>query len=133
MKNVKKIKPVTPPYPFDAYSKIISPLSPEGGGGFMVSFADLPGCISDGETEEEALENSKDAFISWISARADMGKPIPEPSSRPSDFVAADASGRLLARLPKYLQSRLTQRAQREGVSVNSLVLAFIAAGLGQS
>jgi len=133
MQTVKKVKPVTPPYPFDAYSKIISPLSAEDGGGFMISFPDLPGCISDGETEEEALENGKDAFMSWVAARADLGKPIPEPSARPSDFVAADASGRLLARLPKYLHSRLTQRAQREGVSVNSLVLAFIAAGLGQS
>ena len=133
MKNVKKVKPVIPPYPFDAYAKIISPLPPEDGGGFMVSFADLPGCISDGETEAEALENSKDAFMTWVAARTDMGKTIPEPSARPSDFVATDASGRLLARLPKYLHTRLTLRAQREGVSVNSLVLAFIAAGLGQS
>jgi len=129
---MKKITKVKPPFEFDAYTRVLSRLSKEDGGGFMITFPDLPGCMSDGETEEEALENGRDAFISWVSARIDQGKDIPEPKARSVDFVEADVSGRFLARVPKYIHARLVKRAQREGVSVNSLVLAFIAAGLGQ-
>ncbi len=43
-------------YPF-----VMRPLSPEEGGGWLITFPDLPGCMSDGETPEEALENGKDA------------------------------------------------------------------------
>ncbi len=129
---MKKIAKVNPPFEFDAYTRMLSRLSKEDGGGFMITFPDLPGCMSDGETEEEALENGRDAFVSWVSARIDQGKDIPEPRARSVDFVEADVSGRFLARVPKYIHARLVKRAQREGVSVNSLVLAFIAAGLGQ-
>ncbi|MBF0406396.1 MAG: toxin-antitoxin system HicB family antitoxin [Candidatus Riflebacteria bacterium] len=41
-------------------------------------------------------------------------------------------SGKFLARVPKYIHARLSKRAEREGVSVNALVLSFIATGLGQ-
>jgi len=129
---MKKIAKVNPPFEFDAYTRMLSRLSKEDGGGFMITFPDLPGCMSDGETEEEALENGRDAFVSWVSARIDQGKDIPEPKAKPVDFVEADVSGRFLARVPKYIHARLVKRAQREGVSVNSLVLSFIAAGLGQ-
>ncbi|MBU1105055.1 MAG: type II toxin-antitoxin system HicB family antitoxin [Candidatus Riflebacteria bacterium] len=75
--------------------------------------------MSDGETEEEALENGQDAFISWVSARIDKGKKIPAPTTKPVDYVAADVSGRFLARLPKYIHARLVKRAERESVSVS--------------
>lgn len=129
---MKKIAKVNPPFEFDAYTRVLSRLPKEDGGGFLITFPDLPGCMSDGETEEESLENGRDAFIAWMSARVDQGKDIPEPKAKPVDFVEADVSGRFLARVPKYIHARLVKRAQREGVSVNSLVLSFIAAGLGQ-
>lgn len=130
---MKKIAKISPPFPFDAYTRVLAPLPKEEGGGFMISFPDLPGCVSDGETEQEALENGQDAFLAWVSARADQGKDIPEPKTKPVGYVEADASGRFLARLPKYIHARLIKRAEREGVSVNALVLSFIAAGLGQA
>lgn len=129
---MKKIELIKPPFEFEAYTRVISRLAEEDGGGYLITFPDLPGCMSDGETEEEALENGKDAFLCWVSARADMGKKIPKPKTKPVDFVEADVSGRFLARLPKYIHARLVRRAKREGVSVNALVLSFIAAGLGQ-
>ena len=130
---MKKIVKIQPPHAFDDYTRVLSRLSEEDGGGFLITFPDLPGCMSDGETEEEALENGQDAFLSWVSARSDQGKAIPEPKTRPGNYVEADVSGRFLARMPKYIHARLVKRAAREGVSVNALVLAFIAAGLGQS
>ena len=72
--RIKEIKAVTAPYPFESYAHVISPLSPEEGGGFLISFPDLPGCMSDGETIEEAIQNGRDAFLGWISAQADMGR-----------------------------------------------------------
>ena len=79
---MRLVKPVNPPYSFKEYEHEITPLSAEDGGGFMITFPDLPGCMSDGETIEEAIENGRDAFIGCISALVDMGRPIPQPSAR---------------------------------------------------
>jgi antitoxin HicB len=48
------------------YPIVIEPLSKEDGGGFVAIVPDLPGCMSDGETREEAARNVADAIISWI-------------------------------------------------------------------
>lgn len=37
-------------------------------GGFVVSYPDLPGCITCGETLESAIENAQDAKKAWIEA-----------------------------------------------------------------
>ena len=41
---------------------VITPLTAEDGGGFAATVPDLPGCMSDGETPEEALGNVRDAI-----------------------------------------------------------------------
>ena len=62
------------------YPVVIEPLPPEDGGGFLAAAPDLPGCISDGETREEAARNISDAIRAWIEEARDLGRPIPEPS-----------------------------------------------------
>jgi len=62
------------------YHVIINPLSPDDGGGFLATVPDLPGCMSDGETPEEALANVQDAVAAWIEAARDLGRGIPQPS-----------------------------------------------------
>ncbi|MDD2711801.1 MAG: toxin-antitoxin system HicB family antitoxin [Simplicispira sp.] len=42
------------------------------------------------------------------------------------------ASGKFVARVPKSIHAKLTTRARAEGVSLNALVLALIAEGLGR-
>ncbi len=37
---------------------------------FYVQVNELPGCISDGKTAEEALKNIKDAMYDWIETKA---------------------------------------------------------------
>ena len=63
---------------FEDYTLHITPLSEEDGGGYLASFPDLPGCVSDGETPEEALAEARDAFAAWSAAvledRAEQGK-----------------------------------------------------------
>lgn len=63
------------------YAVLLSPLSREDGGGFMATVPDLPGCMSDGETPEEALANVQDAIECWIEAAVDHGRPVPPPTT----------------------------------------------------
>jgi len=128
--NIKEIEAITPPHPFDAYIHVISPLPSEDGGGFLITFPDLPGCMSDGETIEEAIHNGRDAFLAWISAQADMGREIPRPSYRVPG-TEPPMSGKFVQRVPKSLHAKLAVLAKQEGVSLNSLVLTFIAEGIG--
>ena len=62
------------------YPVVVEPIIPEDGGGFAAIVPDLPGCMSDGDTPEEALGNIRDAIAAWIEAARDMGRPIPKPS-----------------------------------------------------
>ena len=62
------------------YPVIISPLSVEDGGGFAATVPDLPGCMSDGETPEEAVTNVRDAIAEWLDTARSLGRTIPSPS-----------------------------------------------------
>ncbi|HEX6013973.1 MAG TPA: type II toxin-antitoxin system HicB family antitoxin [Geminicoccaceae bacterium] len=55
------------------------PLTDEEGGGYLVEFPDLPGCLPDGETVGEAIVNGVDAMQDWIAAMRAEGRTIPEP------------------------------------------------------
>ena len=64
------------------YAVVVEPLPPEEGGGFVATVPDLPGCMSDGATPEEALGNVQDAIATWIEAANDLGHAVPKPSRR---------------------------------------------------
>jgi antitoxin HicB len=106
-----------------SYAFTIRPLSEADGGGFAIEYPDLPGCISDGGTPEEALSNGRDAVKAYLMSCAKHGDPFPRPSA---------ASGQWRQRVPRGLHSRLVTRARQEGVSLNTLVTAMIAEGLGE-
>lgn len=61
------------------YPLIVEKLSAEDGGGFLARVPDLPGCMSDGETPEEAVRNVADAIAAWMEEAQALGRPIPEP------------------------------------------------------
>ena len=63
------------------YAVVIEPLSEEDGGGFLATVPDLPGCMSDGDTREEAARNVADAIMSWLEEVRSAGRAIPEPRS----------------------------------------------------
>lgn len=48
--------------------------------GVSVEFPDLPGCLTCGDTEEEALKNAKEALALHLYGMEQDGDPIPEPS-----------------------------------------------------
>jgi antitoxin HicB len=63
-------------YPFD-----IALLPEAEGEGCVITFPDLPGCIADGATEEEAIAQARGAFHAWMTSILEDGKPIPLPHS----------------------------------------------------
>jgi len=68
------------------YPLIVEPLSAEDGGGYLASVPDLPGCMSDGETPEEAVRNVQAAVADWIEEAHATGRAVPAP--RPKLAVA---------------------------------------------
>ena len=64
------------------YPVLVEPLSPEDGGGFLATVPDLPGCMSDGETPEEAITRVQEAITAWLEAARDLGHEIPKPTRR---------------------------------------------------
>lgn len=48
---------------------------------FVVKVPDLPGCMTDGETLEEAVHNARDAIAAWIEDAREAGDLTPPPHS----------------------------------------------------
>lgn len=89
--------------------------------GFVVSYPELPGCISCGETVESALENAKDAKKEWIKAALEENIEIPEPDS------LENYSGQFKLRIPRSLHRSLVEHSQREGISMNQYCVYLLA------
>jgi antitoxin HicB len=96
----------------------VRPLSQEDGGGYLVTFPDLPGCMADGESIEEAIAEAVDAEQSWLRTHEELG--------------SGGASGKFVVRLPKSLHAKLSARASQEGVSMNTLAVSYLSEGLGR-
>ena len=63
------------------YAVVVAPLDASEGGGFCATVPDLPGCVSDGATEAEAIANVRDAIRCWIEVANARGAAIPPPTS----------------------------------------------------
>ena len=82
-------------------------------GGFVVSYPDLPGCVTCGETIESAIANAIDAKTAWCEAALEEGIEIYEPES------LGNYSGQFKLRIPRSLHRLLAEHSQREGISMN--------------
>jgi len=49
---------------------------------FVVEVPELPGCMADGETYEQAVANAQDVIKQWIETARELGRPVPEPRGR---------------------------------------------------
>lgn len=61
------------------YAVHIERLAASDGGGYLATVPDLPGCMSDGASPEEALKNVQEAIASWIEAAKEWGVQVPAP------------------------------------------------------
>ena len=49
---------------------------------FIVEVPELPGCLADGQTYQEAVANAETIIQEWIETAKDLGRSIPEPKGR---------------------------------------------------
>ncbi|MBE9060057.1 type II toxin-antitoxin system HicB family antitoxin [cf. Phormidesmis sp. LEGE 11477] len=108
--------------PLEFYLSLSYPITfyPEEVGGFTVEIPDLPGCLSQGETLEEAFEMIAEARELWLEVAYDYGDPIPMPSTE------LKYSGKTMLRMPKYLHERLAAAAKREETSLNQYIVSLL-------
>lgn len=99
-------------------------LREEEGSGWLAEIPLLPGCMSDGETAEEAIANLEDAKRCWIETCIALGREVPEP-------VPEEFSGQLRIRMPKSLHKALSERAKEENVSLNQFIVCQLARAVG--
>ena len=131
MRYLRKVKVKQMKKDFNYYMSLnypveISVIPEDEGGGYLASIPLLPGCMTDGETVEEASTNLQDAKREWIIDMLDRGLPINEPNMKPR------FSGRFVVRVPKTLHRLLAEESEREGVSLNQFVNNSLAFVVGQ-
>jgi antitoxin HicB len=112
-------------FDLDACPFLVRPLADDEGGGFLVVNPDVSYCIADGKTTEEAIGHGRQALEACLVTIAESGHEIPSPASRGS-------SGQWRQRVPRSLHARLVDEAEQEGVSLNALVTALLAEGIGR-
>lgn len=51
-------------------------------GAFIAEIPELPGCMADGSTYREAVDNAEVVIQQWIDTATELGRPIPQPKGR---------------------------------------------------
>jgi antitoxin HicB len=97
----------------------------EDDGSWFAQIKELRGCMTVGDSREEALEMLDDALVTWLEAAIEDGVVIPEPQQEHA------FSGRFVIRVAHTMHEALSERAEREGISLNSLVVTALASYLG--
>ncbi len=100
-------------------------LKPNEEGGFFARIVEVPGCMTEGETEIEAVQNLKETLEVWLQSELEQGHQIPTPESK-------RYSGTFTVRTSPWLHRLAAEAAQRENVSLNEFVneaIAFAAGG----
>ena len=88
----------------------------EDDGRLVASIPDLPGCVSFGDTPEQALANLRATKRLWLEGALASGETVVEPST------IEDFSGKFVLRIPRALHQSLDREARAQGVSLNAYV-----------
>jgi len=102
-------------------------LSANEDGSWFVRVAELPGCMSHGETAQEAVTNIQEVLPFWLEGALETGFEIPEPRAE------ADYSGKFVVRIPRSLHRALVENAERDGVSLNQYTNVALATAVGRA
>jgi antitoxin HicB len=90
-------------------------LIPQAGGGFIVTFPDVPEAITQGENEEEAAAMAEDALVAALSFYTDNAEPLPRPSP---------AGGRKFAYVPPLVAAKLALHDVMLAAGISNVALA---------
>ena len=91
--------------------------------GVLARVAEWPGCMTAGDTREEALTRLGDAMRDWVKGRIEKGLEIPEPMT--------DYGGKVVVQMPRSLHRDVMHRAEHEGVSMNQWISTTLARAVG--
>lgn len=91
--------------------------------GVVAQVVEWPGCMTAGDTREEALAHIGDAMRDWVEDRLDRDLDVPEPM--------AAYSGKVLLRMPRDIHRAADRRAKESGTSLNTWLTTAIARELG--
>lgn len=95
---------------------------------WTASVEELPGCVAQGDTPEEAVAGLRPAMESWLTSAMAEQREIPVPAKKGANPRSADSySGRFLVRMPKSLHAELASAAERQQVSLNRFVTDILA------
>lgn len=100
------------------YEIILRALAPEEGGGWFAYYKDFKGIMGDGETPEEAVRDTRDAFKAFIQNAIDNKDTIPMPSSHQPKAV------RLNITIPEDDLIIIDNFAKSHGMSRSGLIQA---------
>lgn len=104
------------------YTRILTP----DGDGFSGEVLELPGCVTYGDTPEEAYTMLDEALVLYVATLLEDGKPIPEP-------IGEEQSGNIAIRTSSDLHRQAMLHSRREGISLNQWVGLAIEARLARS
>ena len=87
--------------------------------GYTVEFPDLPGCITQGDSLEEALEMAADAAAGWILGEIEEGLDIPKPSKSINleDFSDAEFANYICLDMEEYAK-QYGQKAVKKTLTI---------------
>lgn len=117
MTEPKKEKQLPPTRDLAYYQGLNYPMElVEDDGRLVASIPDLPGCVSFGDTPDEALANLRATKRLWLEGALASGETIVEPST------IEDFSGKFVLRIPRSLHQSLDREARAQGVSLNAYI-----------
>jgi predicted HicB family RNase H-like nuclease len=93
--------------------------------GYIAVSPEFPRLSGFGKTAEAALAELRGVLEEAVEQYKEEGWPLPVPQTQ------GEHSGQFRVRVAKSLHSALAQRAELEGISMNSLVSQYLARGLG--
>jgi predicted RNase H-like HicB family nuclease len=92
---------------------------------YIAACPEFPGVSAFGDTPADALREIQVALELAVETYQEEGWALPAPQPLPQ------YSGQFRLRVPRSLHGRLADRAEVEGVSLNTLAVSYLAAGLG--
>lgn len=92
-------------------------------GTYFISVKELAGCMSEGDSLEEAYKMIREAMAAWMEVALAEKRDIPLPESMDEHKY----SGKIVLRMSKTLHKELTWEAKDEGVSLNHYMTELLA------
>jgi len=93
--------------------------------GYIALCPEFPGVSAWGETADDAIREVQVALSLVIEVMGEDREELPPP------WKIVHYSGQFRLRVPASLHEQLAQRAELDGVSLNTLAVSYLAAGLG--